>query len=485
MTDNKDTKEILLGGYDPTIICPECNTEIKLTESLVAPLIQATQKKYEAEIATKEKSFAKREAQLKQQQREIEKDRENIDEQVAEKIKSEQKKYEAELATKEKSFAKREVQLKQQQREIEKDRENIDEQVAEKIKSEKAVIVKEERKKAKIAADEELSAKSEEVAYLEQLLKERNDKLKGAQKAEAEMLRKKREFEDKERELDLTVEKQVQETVSAIREKAKDEAEQALTIKLTEKEEQITSMSKQIDDLKRKAEQGSQQLQGEAFELVLEETLENAFPADNIEPVRKGKSGGDVLQRVKSPEGTDCGLILWEAKRTKKWSPKWISKLRDDQRAAKAEIAIIVSQALPKDIKTFGTVKGVWITGPQYCVPLAIALRQSLIEVNKARIATEGQQTKTELVYKYLTGPNFRHRIEAIVEKFSDMQDDLKKERARMTQLWAKRETQIRGVIESTVGMYGDLQGIAGREIPEIKGLELSEEVLMLEDKQK
>jgi hypothetical protein len=176
---------------------------------------------------------------------------------------------------------------------------------------------------------------------------------------------------------------------------------------------------------------------------------------------------------VVGPLGQQCGTILWESKRTKNWSDGWLSKLRDDQRAAKAELALIVSSAVPKGITSFGLVDGVWVTEPKCALPVAVALRHALIELHSARQAGEGQQGKMELVYRYLTSPRFRHRVEAIVEKISDMQEDLERERRSMTRLWTKREAQIRGVIESTVGMYGDLQGIAGKALDEIDGLTL------------
>ena len=255
--------------------------------------------------------------------------------------------------------------------------------------------------------------------------------------------------------------------------KAKNEADDELKLKVTERDQQIASMQRQIEELKRKAEQGSQQLQGEVLELEVEAMLQLNFPMDNIEPVGKGEFGGDVLQRVFSPSGQACGAILWESKRTKHWSDGWLAKLRGDQRAANAEIAVLVSRALPKGIDNFGQLEGVWITDPRFVVPLVIALRQTLIEVANTRRTQAGQDTKMELVYQYLTGPRFRHRVEAIVEKFSDMRADLDRERKAMTRLWAKREAQIHGVIESTIGMYGDLQGIAGRALQEIEGLEL------------
>jgi hypothetical protein len=192
-----------------------------------------------------------------------------------------------------------------------------------------------------------------------------------------------------------------------------------------------------------------------------------------ISPVPKGEHGGDALHHVVGLSGQPCGTILWETKRTKHWSDSWLSKLRDDQRISKAEIAVIVSHVLPKGIETFELVEGVWVTHPRAIIPVAIALRHLLIEVNCARQASEGRQTKTEMIYQYLTGPRFRHRVEAIVESFSSMQEDLNKEKKAIIKQWAKREEQIARVMQATVGMYGDLQGIAGRTLQEIEGLEL------------
>ncbi len=195
----------------------------------------------------------------------------------------------------------------------------------------------------------------------------------------------------------------------------------------------------------------------------MEALLRTKFPRDTIEPVPKGEHGGDALQRVVGPNGQPCGTIIWESKRTKNWSDGWLAKLREDQRAAKAEIAVIVSQSLPKDVETFGVVEGVWVTHPKTILPLAVTLRHTLIEVASARQASEGQQTKTEMIYQYLTGPRFRHRVEAIVEAFSTMQEDLDKEKKAIIKQWAKREEQIDRVMQATARMYGDLQGIAGK----------------------
>lgn len=413
---------------DPTITCPNCKTEIKLTESLAAPLLESTRQQFQQQMAEKDRKVAEREAAIKAQQEEL---------QAA--------------------------------------RDTIDEQVSEKLKSERAVIAIEEAKKARLLLSGDLEQKSQELADLKDVLKQRDEKLAEAQKAQAQVLKMQRELEDAKREIDLTVEKRIHEGLAVTREQAKKEVEDALNLKVAEKELTISSMQKQIEELKRKAEQGSQQLQGEIQELAIESALRAAFPIDQIEPVGKGEFGGDTLHRVMGEGIAHCGTILWESKRTKNWSDTWLPKLRNDKRVAGADCAIIVSQAMPGAQDTFEHIDGVWVTCPRLMIPVAISLRQALIELHAARQAGEGQQTKMELVYQYLTGPRFRHRVEAIVEKFSEMQEDLERERKTMTRLWAKREAQIRGVVESTAGMYGDLQGIAGKTLQEIEGLTLLE----------
>jgi hypothetical protein len=415
---------------DPTITCPNCGTDIKLTESLAAPLIAATKKEYEAKLSEKNADIAKREKAIGAQAKALEEARNELDQQVAD-------------------------------------------QVATQLQKDRTRITAEEAKKAKRAAENDLEQKNKELADLQGVLKQRNEKLAEAQKAEVDFRKKQRELDDAKRELDLTVEKRIQDGLAAVRTKAVQDAEESLKLKVAEKDQTIASMHKQIEDLKRRAEQGSQQLQGEVQELELETLLRNRFPLDTIDPVPKGEFGGDVLQRVAGPSGQPCGTILWESKRTKNWSDGWLAKLRDDQRAAKADVSVIVSQVLPKDIETFDARDGVWIAHPRCIVPIATVLRDLLVQVSTARQFSVGQQTKTELIYQYLTGPRFRQRVEAIVEAFSSMQEDLDKEKKAILKQWAKREAQIDNVMKATVGMYGDLQGIAGKSLQEIEGLGL------------
>lgn len=414
---------------EPTIICPNCKTVIKLTESLAAPLIESTRQQFEQQLAQKDSDIVQREQATREKERLLIEAKNKLDEQVAD-------------------------------------------QVTEQLKKDRIRIATVEAKKARQAAATDLEQKAQELSELQDVLKQRNEKLAAAQKAQAELIKKQRELDDARRELELTVEKRVQEGLDATRQQAKKEAEEEQKLKVMEKEQTIAAMQKQIEDLKRRAEQGSQQLQGEVQELELENLLRTKFPFDSIEPVPKGEFGGDVLQRVISQSGQHSGTILWESKRTKNWSDGWLVKLREDQRTAKAEIAIIVSQVLPKDVETFEMVDGVWVTHPRAALPVALVLRQTLLEVAMARQASEGQQTKTEMIYLYLTGPRFRHRVEAIVEAFTTMQEDLDKERKAIMKQWAKREAQIERVMGATVGMYGDLQGIAGKSLQEIEGLD-------------
>jgi hypothetical protein len=415
---------------EPTIICPKCKTEIRLTESLAAPLVEATRQQFEEKLSKKDEEIALREQALRDKEKQVSEAKRGLEQQVAD-------------------------------------------QVAEQLKAERQRVIEEESKKAKQASAAELETKDRELADLQEVLKSRDEKLAEAQNAQAELIKKQRELDDAKRELELTIEKRVQDGLTEVRTQAKREAEDAERLKVAERDQKIASMQRTIEELQRKAEQGSQQLQGEVLELELENLLRAKFPFDTIEPVPKGEFGGDSLQRVVSQSGVVSGTILWEYKRTKNWSNGWLVKLREDQRTAKAEISVLVSQALPDGIETFDVVDGVWVTHPRAILPVATILRHTLLQVSNARLISEGQQTKAEMVYQYLTGPRFKQRVEAIVEAFSSMQEDLDKERKAIMEQWAKRDEQIERVMSATVGMYGDLQGIAGKSIQEIEGLEL------------
>jgi len=409
---------------EPRIVCPKCNASMKLTESLVAPLIAKAGKQVEQQLAEKEQEFAKRE-----------------------------------------------VILRKSQKAITQARQAIDAEIAKTLQTERTAIAESEAAKARLAFGADIQQRDQLLTELQHNLNANNAKLAEAQRAHADVIRKTRELDDAKRELDLSVQRKVQESLAAVRDRAKAEAEDSLKAKVSEKEVQITGMQLQIEELRRKANQGSQQLQGEALEFELETLLRDRFSGDVIEAVPKGEFGGDIIHRVRNEFGRICGTMLWEAKSAKAWNNRWLEKLRTDQRSTNAEIGLIVSNVLPAGLETFDRIDNVWVTKKRFAIPLAMALRQSLIEVSNSREAAKGQRTKMEMVYQYLAGPQFRHRIDVIVEKFTDMQSDLDRERKALIRIWAKREEQLKSVIDSSAGLYGDLQGIAGRALPEIESL--------------
>jgi len=357
------------------------------------------------------------------------------------------------------------------------DREAMERTLQARLTDERRRIAEAEARRAADRVGDEVRTLKEQVADLGRLAAERAERLADAQKAQAEILRRERLLEDEKRKLDVTVESRVNASLAELRQQALADAEGALRLKLDERDLTIAQMKHQIEEMKRKAEQGSQQLQGEVLELRLESELAARFPMDQFEPVAKGDSGADLVHRVTGPAATGCGAILWEVKRTRAWNDAWLPKLRQDQRSCRAEVAVLLSEALPRGHQTLDLVDGVWIAHPRHAIPVALALRQMLVELAAVRRAEDGQETKMQLVYAYLTGPRFRHRIEAIVERFDEMAQDLSRERKAMTKLWARREKQIEAVVGATVGMYGDLQGIAGRAMGDIPALELAGQI--------
>jgi hypothetical protein len=243
-------------------------------------------------------------------------------------------------------------------------------------------------------------------------------------------------------------------------------------LRIADKEKALQDARKVNEELARKLQQGSQQSQGEVLERTLEATLKNAFPTDQLAPVPKGVNGADVIHKVVLQSGVVCGTIVWEVKRTKSWSPSWIQKLKDNQRSVKAELAVIVSEALPPGCRHFTSLSGVWVTSLQCAVNLAHALRHHLADVALARMAANGKHEKLEVLYQYLTGAEFKQRVEVMVETLREMQTDLQDERRTAERRWAKREKQLHRIAGSTDGMYGELQGVLGSSMALIPSLE-------------
>lgn len=417
---------------DSLIACPQCGHEFKLTETLARPLVEAARQKFEGELRTKESALAQREAALRTQ----------ID------------------------------SMRGQQEALTRQRRELEAEIAAKVQAGREQIAREEAARAAQAA-------AGEMQLLRKQFAEQATKLAEAQQNELQLRAERQRLHEERERFELEKQRAIDAERQKIREAAFREANERQRskddeqrLKEAEKDKMIADLRGQIDDMRRKVEQGSQQVAGEVQELDLEAALRAAFPRDAIDPVPKGVHGGDVLQRVPGPTGTVAGTILWESKRTRNWSDGWLAKLRGDQREARADVAVILTAVLPKSLTTFGRIDDVWITSYACALPLAAVLRQALAEVAAARSASQGRQTKMEQVYEYMTGPAFRRRMEAIKEAFETMSADLEAEKKVITRQWAKRQQQIENVLLSAVGMYGDLQGIAGQTLPEIEGFE-------------
>jgi hypothetical protein len=261
-----------------------------------------------------------------------------------------------------------------------------------------------------------------------------------------------------------------------IREEVSKKADEEHRLKDLEKEKLIKDLQNSVEDMKRKAEQGSMETQGEVLEQDFEAQLKAFFVHDDIQPVPKGIKGADLVQTVRTPIGAECGILLWETKNTKAWSNAWIPKLKDDMIETRASIAILVSVVLPNGIKRFEQVDGVWVSDPLCAIPLAAALREQLTAISRERTASTGKSEKMEALYQYLAGVEFKQKIEGIIEAFTSMQEQLNKERRAMEKHWKQREKEIERVVKNTVGLYGDMQGIIGDQIPTIPALELDSE---------
>lgn len=346
----------------------------------------------------------------------------------------------------------------------------VEERVREEFGQKYRKAVKDAEEKVKKQAEDELNLKLKD---LQEQLDTKSERLKEAEEKELALLKRQRDLEDRERAFKLEMERKLSEERQKIWDDAAVKLAEANQLKDAERDKREADLRKQIDELKRKAEQGSQQSQGEILEVELENLLKEQFRYDDIVPVPKGVRGADVIQRVKMQNGKECGTIIWESKRTKSWSDGWVQKLKDDQRDVKANIAVIVSIVLPKDMTVIGNVEGVWIVDFHAAVGLAAVLRSAMIDLAQAQAAAEGKNEKMEMMYAYLSGQEFRQRIEAIVESFSAMKEDLDSEKRAMEKIWSKREKQIERVLLNTSRLYGELQGIIGQSLQPISNLEL------------
>ena len=315
---------------------------------------------------------------------------------------------------------------------------------------------------------------AQELAGLKNQVKDQAKDLEEARRLELSMRKREREFERKQQELELTVAREIDKERTRLVTETQERLADEHRLKDAEKERQLGDMRRQIEDLKRKAEQGSQQLQGEAGEGELESLLRANFPSDEISAIGQGVRGADVHQVVIDPRGRKSGAILWECKNTRNWSDGWIAKLKQDQRSLHADVAVLVTATLPKGCTRFALIEGVLVTDFACAAGLAAVLRANLCQLAQTRRAAISKEESLELLYRYLSGVEFRHRVEAVVEAFTAMRHDLDQERRAAERQWARRSRQIDAVTFNVSGMYGDLQGLVPA-LPPIALLELPE----------
>ncbi len=435
-----------------SITCPKCGAQIELGEAFTHQVEEKLRTEYNKKYV-EEKS--KLEARIKKQ----------TEDELGIELKDLRKQLE-EKSAKLKNAEEQELELRKRQRELEEREKKIQEEVRQKFDEQKSRLTEQIKKQA----EETLAL---ELRDLKNQVDEKSNKLKQAQEQELELRKRQRELEEREQAAKLELERKLDDERKNMLAEISKQYDEKQRLKDAEKDKQIADMLRQIEDLKRKAEQGSQQAQGEVLEIELENLLRKNFRYDDIQPVPKGIRGADVIQHVKTQLGHACGTILWESKRTKSWSDAWLQKLKDDQREVKANIAVIVSTVLPKDVAHITNIDGIWIADFSSAIGLAMALRNGMIEVARAHVSMEGRNEKMEMVYNYLAGQTFRQRIEAVVESFNNMQDDLDAEKRAMEKIWAKRQQQIERIVKNTTRFYGDLQGIIGAALPPIARLEL------------
>lgn len=352
---------------------------------------------------------------------------------------------------------------------IERYAEDFERSFAERRRALETELAADAKRRAERAAREQYET---EVKAMKEALAAKEGALAGLRNGELELRRLLREAEEKRQNQELEYQRKLDAERKAIEERARAVAGEEFGRREAQYKTQLESAQREAADLKRKLEQGSQQTQGEALELGLEIMLRSSFPMDSIESVPKGVTGADMLQRVRAPSGQVCGTIVWEAKQTKNWQAAWIQKLKDDQHKVGAEIAVLVSSAMPKDSREPFVREGdVWVARFEAARPLAEALRGTLLEMHKLRQANSGRSEKMELLYNYICSPQFAQRVKAVVDGFEAMRQDLEAERNAMTRIWKKREAQLARLTGGMLGVVGDLQGIGQEAVPQLRGI--------------
>lgn len=415
---------------DSFIKCPKCGADIDVNDVLYHQLEEQIKKDYD-------KKSAKREKEIQRQ----------LDE----------------------------IQLEKEQ--VKKQKESMNELVAKEVQTK----LKTEKNKLKKSIREQLQDEtSEQIKDLQKELDQKSTQVKELNKTKAEVEKLKREKDELRDQVALEKEKEFSDKLIEEKQKIKKQSDEENTLKIKELEKKLEDQTKLAEEMKRKAEQGSMQLQGEIQELELENILRNLYPFDEVTEIKKGQRGADIIQIVKTNQGNECGKIYYESKRTKNFEYGWLQKLRDDNLEAKADVLVIVTEVMPADSEFKYFYKdGVWICSFSEIKGFSLVLRQGLLQIQAVTITQQGKETKMELLYDFLTSQEFRGQFEAIIEGFKSLQDSYSDEKLKMQKIWKEREKQLEKILSNAVNFYGSLKGIAGASIPDIKMLESGDNNLL------
>lgn len=402
-----------------------------------------------------------------------------LEERLTREFQEKNKKAAEQLELKNQEFLRRQMELENLRKDFESKQEKAREEYAQRLKEDREKILIEAKSKAEKEASESIGLKLKDLQ--ESLDKKQKENFE-LQKKEIEFLKKEQELRDIKEKMDLEIQRKILDVKKQSEEELSRRFSEQFELREKEYKKQIDDQKRLTEEMQRKIEQGSMQLQGEVQELVIEEILKGAFPFDVIEEVAKGVRGADCIQVVRNNLMQECGKIIYESKRTKAFSQEWISKLKDDMRASGAELAVLITETLPKDQKHFSQINGVWVCSFNEFKALAAVLRDGLIRIRSASESNENKGEKMEMLYAFLTGNEFRQQVEAIVEGFTSLQTELEKEKKAMQLIWKRREKQIEKVIHNTLAMHGSVKGIAGASVQDIRSLELGSDSHLLED---
>lgn len=405
------------------ISCPNCGTQIDVNDILAHQLEERIQRKYQSQLNEARDEFAKKQELLLQEKDAFE----------------EKKRRENEL---------------------------FQERFEQKLKEERKSL--EEKLRTKLVQEQD-----EQFALLQKELNEKSEQIKELNRSKAEIERLKREKEELKEAVEAESQKKLNLQLQEEKEKIRKVEEERNELRVKELLKQLEDQKRLTEEMKRKQEQGSMQLQGEVQELAIEEWLTANFPLDTIDEIKKGARGGDCIQTVHTRTQQNCGTIYYESKRTKDFQPAWIEKFKADIRDKGCDIGVLVTEVMPPDMERMGLKDGIWICTYEEFKGLSSVLRETIIRVSSTLVSQENKGDKMHLLYDFLTSSTFRMQVEAIVEGFTQMKADLESEKRSMQRIWKQREKQIEKVIVNTIDMYGSVKGIAGNAVQDVKALEL------------